>query len=104
VQNGVNIYDATQYLLQDIDINRTYSPQVNLQAAASFDKQYTIGGHYGIFEIGGKFRNAHKFQDPNEVVYNTTDSTAVPLSNFPVDLTNNHYYDASNRTHPTSSI
>ena len=32
VQNGVNIYDTTQYQLQNFDIDHSYSPQVNLQA------------------------------------------------------------------------
>jgi TonB-dependent receptor len=103
-QNGVNIYNASQYLLQDIDVSKTYSPQVNLQAAASFAKQYKVGGHYGTFEIGGKVRNAHKFEDPNEVVYNTNDPSSFPLSTFPLQLTNNHYYDGSYRTGPLANF
>jgi TonB-dependent receptor len=100
VQNGVNIYDPTQYLLQDYQVSKTYSPQLNLQAAASFDKQYTVGGHYGIFEIGAKVRNAHKFEDPAGYDYTLNDPSTAPLSLFPLELTNNHYYDGSYRTGP----
>jgi len=98
VQNGVNIYDPSQYFWQDIDVNTTYSPQVNLQGAASFARQYTWAGHYGAFEIGGKFRNAHKFQDSNDRVFTVNDPASLPLSNFPISLTNNHYYDGSYTT------
>ncbi|MGP0075393.1 MAG: carboxypeptidase regulatory-like domain-containing protein, partial [Bryobacteraceae bacterium] len=38
VQNGVNIYDTSQYQLQQFDINHSYSPQVNLQAGADYTK------------------------------------------------------------------
>src|SRR5258707_11318507 len=33
VQNGVNILDTTQYLLNKFDVSTSYSPQVNLQAS-----------------------------------------------------------------------
>lgn len=100
VQNGVNIYDTTQYLLQNLDVSKGYSPQVNLQAGASFVKQYNWGGHAGAFEIGGKIRNAHKFSEPNDVVYNLNDPTLAPLSSFPVKETVNNFYDGSYKTGP----
>ena len=95
VQNGVNIYDTTSYFLQGLDVGKSYSPQLNFQAAASFAKQYTVAGHYGSFEIGGKFRNAHKFEEFKDPVYTATDPGMFPLSGFPVSLQNNHYYDGS---------
>ena len=57
VQNGVNIYDPTQYQLQQFDIDHSYSPQVNLQASADYTKQYNWNGHSGALQIGGKIRN-----------------------------------------------
>lgn len=95
MQNGVNIYDWRQCLWQDYDVNNTYSPQVNLQAAASFAQQYTWNGDYGAFEFGGKLRNAHKFQDANEPFYTVNDATTLPLSGFPISFTNNNYYNGS---------
>jgi TonB-dependent receptor len=97
-QNGVNIYDWTQYFWQTVDNSKTYSPQVNLQAAASFAQQYTWGGHYGAFEFGAKFRNAHKFQNSNDIYYNVNDPTTLPLSTFPISFTNNNYYNGSYQT------
>ena len=95
VQNGVNIYDTTGYFLTDMDIGKSYSPQVNLQAAVTFAKQYTVAGHYGTFEIGGKIRNAHKFEEFKDPVYNANDPTMFPLSGFPVSLQNRNYYGGS---------
>ena len=95
VQNGVNIYDTTQYLLQNFDIDHSYSPQLNLQASASYVKQYSWGGHAGSIDIGGKIRNAHKFSEDDDVVYNLNDPTIAPLSMFPLKQTVNNFYNGS---------
>jgi TonB-dependent receptor len=95
VQNGVNIYDPTQYLLQQFDVDEGYSPQVNLQASANYVKQYNWAGHSGALEIGGKIRNAHKFSEPDDVVYNLTGPTPAPLSMFPLKQTVTNYYNGS---------
>ncbi len=95
VQNGVNIYDTTQYYLQNLDIGRDYSPQVNINGAVSFAKPYHLGGAYGTFEIGGKLRNAHKFSEFKDPVYTATNATQFALSSFPVTLQNQHYYGGS---------
>jgi TonB-dependent receptor len=97
VQNGVNIYDTSQYLLQNFDVDHGYSPQVNLQASASYTKTYNWNGHSGAIEIGGKIRNAHKFSENDDVVYNLNDPTLAPLSMFPLKQTVNNYYDGSYR-------
>ena len=95
VQNGVNISDTSQYLLNKFDVSTSYSPQVNLQASASYAKQYSWGGHYGAIEIGGKIRNAHKFSDPNDVEYDLNDPTLAPLSSFPLKQHLNTFYDGT---------
>jgi TonB-dependent receptor len=95
VQNGVNIYDPKQYYLQNLDMNRTYSPQLNLQGAVSFGKNYNWNGHSGAFEMGVKARNAHKFQDANDVYYNAANPGALPMSNFLGSSTDPNYYDKS---------
>jgi TonB-dependent receptor len=100
VQNGVNIYDTSQYLLQNFDIDHSYSPQVNLQASASYLKQYTWGGHSGTLEIGGKLRNAHKFSEDDDIVYNLNDPTLAPLSMFPLKRTVTNYYNGSYQAPP----
>jgi TonB-dependent receptor len=100
VQNGVNIYDATQLLLQQFDVDESYSPQLNIGAAASFVKQYNWGGHSGALEIGGKIRNAHKFDEPDDVVYNMNNPALAPLSLFPLKETVNNFYNNNFKTGP----
>jgi TonB-dependent receptor len=101
-QGGVNIYDPTQYYLTGsgvLDVARTYSPQVNLQIGASAARNYTWGGHYATFEFGGKFRNAHKFQNTVDNYYDGVDPTTLSnpallqMSSFLGTFTNSNYYN-----------
>jgi len=101
-QGGVNVYDPTQYYLTGsgiLDVARTYSPQVNLQTGFSLARNYTAGGHYGTFEVGFKFRNAHKFQDTVDNYYDGVDPTtlsnpsALQMSSFLGTFTNSNYYN-----------
>ena len=41
-----------------------------MQASADYTKQYNWNGHSGAIEIGGKIRNAHKFNEADDVTYN----------------------------------
>ena len=100
VQNGVDVYDPTQYYLQDIDSNHTYSPQLNLQGAASYAKNFRILGHFSTFEMGGLFRNAHKFQNSNDVFYNVNDPTQAPMTMFLGTFRNPNYYFGSYKLGP----
>jgi TonB-dependent receptor len=95
VQNGVNIYDPTQYFLTDFDVSHNYSPQVNLSGGASLAKSYSWYGHFGTFSFGGKFRNAHKFNNSDDRYYNTNDPSTIPMSNFVGTFKNDNYYDGS---------
>ena len=74
VQNGVNIYDPSKYFLQNTTEQFTYSPEVDLGFGASVSLPYTIAGHASTFEMGGRFRNEHKFENLNTPNY-------VPLLN-----------------------
>ena len=100
VQNGVNIYDPKQYFLQNYDYNKLYSPQVNLQGGASFAQHYSLGGHLGVFEFGGKVRNAHKFNEANDIYYDAVNPGSLPLSNFLTSFTNSDYYGKSYQLGP----
>ncbi len=100
VLNGVNLYDPKQYFLQNLDINRYYSPQVNLQGGVTVARNYSWNGHYGTVEYGAKVRNAHKFQEANDVYYNAVDPGSLPMSNFLTSFTNNDYYDKSYQLGP----
>jgi len=89
--NITNIYDPSTYLLADLDVSRTYSPQLNLQGAFSAARNYTAKGHFGTFEFGAKFRNAHKFEDAQDPTYNSVDNPT--MTQFLGTFTNPDYYD-----------
>lgn len=92
-QGGVNILDQTQYTFSDIDFSHTYSPELNLEGAFSVARTYNVGGHFGTFEFGAKLRNAHKFQDAFDPVYNFTGAVDPTLSSFDGSFSNSSYYD-----------
>ncbi len=100
VLNGVNIYDPTQYFLQSYDSNHLYSPQVNLQGGGSVAQHYSLGGHLGVFEFGAKVRNAHRFNEAQDIYYNAVDPASLPMSKFLTSFTDPGYYDKTYQEGP----
>jgi len=92
-QGGVNAFNPNQYTLTDIDVSTTYSPQLNLSGAFSLARNYHLAGHFSTFEFGAKVRNAHKFQDEFDPVYNSNNNPG--MSSFLGGFTNSNYYDGS---------
>jgi len=86
-------YDPTTMELSKIRASRGLTAQVNLQATGAIGQRYTLGGHSATIEVGGRFRNAHKFDDSvnTEIDSNGT----VLLSQFANAFTNSSYYDKS---------
>lgn len=99
-------YNTSIYALNDLNISRGKTAQVNLQFAGAVGKRYHIGSHLATFEFGGKFRNAHKYDhtytddyavptiggsgaDANDL------ATILPFNMFPGTFQNNHYYDGT---------
>jgi len=91
-QGGVNIFDPTLYTMSDIDFNKTYSPQLNLEGSFSIARNYMLGSHFGTFEFGARVRNAHKFQDEFDPVWNIDPSVAPLMASFTGTFTNSGYY------------
>ena len=86
----------TTLLFNQLTYSHGKTAQLNLQGAGAFAKRYHLGSHLSTIEIGGKFRNAHKFDDSvNYTVTPNDDFGAVPLSNFPNIFFNNNYYNNS---------
>ncbi len=69
------------------------SAQLNLQASGSFAHQYHLGSHYGIFEFGGKIRNAHKFDDTQGLTADFSSLPPIPAGQFLGTFTDPNYYD-----------
>lgn len=104
-----SFFNLSNYFLNNGDVSTTYSPQVNIQGAASAARSYNWAGHFGTFEFGFKLRNAHKFQDfadnyyfvnPNLPSSAATDP-ALAASNFPNSFVNNNYYNGAYKFGPT---
>ncbi len=96
-----SIYNPSTYTLADLDVGQTYSPQLNLQGGFSAARNYNWGGHFGTFEFGAKLRNAHKFEDAKDPVYNVVSDTPAAMTQFLGSFTNPDYYDKSYTFGPT---
>ncbi len=88
-------YDPTTMLLNNIQISKGKSAQLNLQFAGAMAKRYRIGSHLANIEVGGKFRNAHKFDDTYNIGYTPLPTENILLSQFPNGFTNSNYYDGT---------
>jgi len=86
-------YSAANYDLANINTSFGKSPQLNLQFTGAFAKRYHIGSHLSTIEIGGKFRNAHKFDDSYTPTY--TPNGSLPMTQFIGRFTNNDYYSGN---------
>jgi TonB-dependent receptor len=98
-QSGSNIFDPATYTLQNLDVGQTYSPQLNLQGEFSATRNYEAGSHFSTFEFGAKVRNAHKFEDARDPVFNSVDNPA--MTGFLGTFTNSNYYDKNYTFGPT---
>jgi TonB-dependent receptor len=84
-------YNPANLAMSAINQNAGHTAQLNLQAAVAGAKRYHIGSRSAIIEIGGKFRNEHKFADTYSLTY--TPNGNILLSSFPNRLTNTNYYN-----------
>ena len=82
------------------------SAQQNIEASGSGAKRFHIGSKLATVEIGGRFRNAHKFNDGFRLTL-TPDTTAlqnsaqfssgfIPMTTFPNAIVNHSYYNGGN--------
>ncbi len=102
-------YNSSLMYLNDVNISRGKTAQVNFQAAGAMGKRYHIGSHLATVEVGGKFRNAHKYDhsyaddyaiptvgsiDPNAPNPNdfAPGAALIPFSQFPNSFHNSNYY------------
>ena len=85
------IGNPANFELKSVDLfGHGLSAQVNLQVTGAGAKRYHFGSRLATIEVGGRFRNAHKFDDS----FTTTEapSGSVPLSLFTNSVTNPNYY------------
>ena len=94
-------YAPSNYDLLDINTSFGKSPQLNLQFTGAVGKRYHLGSHLSTIEIGGKFRNAHKFDDSYTPTY--TPNGSLPMTQFLGRFTDNNYYSGRYPYGPTTS-
>lgn len=76
------ISNPANFQLSDIKRQLGPSAQLNIEASGSGAKRYHIGSKLATFEIGGRFRNAHKFNEYYQLEW-APNSSALPASQFP---------------------
>jgi TonB-dependent receptor len=105
-------YNSNLLDLNDLNISRGKTAQTNLQVAGAMGRRYHIGSHLATLEIGGKFRNAHKYDHSyaddyaiptvgltNPNASNPNDfapgAAILPVSQFQMPFHNPSYYDGT---------
>lgn len=100
--DGTNLFDPAAYSLSQVLIPVRHSTQFNVQGTASLARRYSLGSHYGSFELGLKIRNAHKPQIADDHYYNPTTAN-IPLTQVLGKYSNPSYYDRSYQFGPLSN-
>jgi TonB-dependent receptor len=88
------ISNPSNFQLTNITHDLGPSAQLNIEASGSGGKRYHIGSRLATIEIGGRFRNAHKFNDG--YVVTLTPIPNVPMTDFQNRLINHNYYNGGN--------
>ena len=88
------IANPGNFQLTDIRRDLGISAQLNIEASGSGAKRYHIGSKLATIEIGGRFRNGHKFNDGYKVEYDPTGT--VPMGMFANRFTDPNYYNGGN--------
>jgi TonB-dependent receptor len=99
---GSPTFDPTQYSMTEFDTSSGPTGQVNLQGSVSWGKSYNWGSHAGTIEIGGKIRNAHKYQNANSPVWDPNGTFL--MSDFLSGFKANNYYDGAYNFGPVTSF
>ncbi|HTD25309.1 MAG TPA: TonB-dependent receptor [Terriglobales bacterium] len=92
---NANIFDPTQYVLDTLTQGDAHTFERDIIGSVDAIRQYSVGSHYGSFEIGAKVRDARKSEFNNEVFYKAIHTTAVPgllESDALGTFTNRNYY------------
>src|SRR5579871_1183861 len=86
-------YNPSTMALSDVQISHGQSAQVNLQASAAYARRYRLAGRSATIEVGGRFRNSHKYDNTYSVDF--TPNNTILLNAFPNAFVNSDYYNNS---------
>lgn len=95
------IDNPNNFQLTSVDVlGHGLSAQLNLQIAGAAAKRYHIGSRLATIEIGGKYRNAHKFDNSFSALMAPNAGVSLSLANFTNNVTNPDYYDSAYKVGP----
>ena len=89
--------------LSRMQINHGLTAQLNLQFTGAMAKRYRLGSHLATIEVGGKFRNAHKFANTFTDSY-FPGTAPFTLADFPSSFSNSDYYQSSYKLGPNPAF
>jgi TonB-dependent receptor len=93
------LQNANNWIFKDITTSTGSTAQLNLTAAVSYSRNYDLASHFGAWEVGFKFSNAHKNQDATETVYDgwstKAGSTTPTMAALQSDFHSTNFYDGS---------
>jgi TonB-dependent receptor len=93
---ATNILDIANYKLTNWSpASVGESAQRNVQAAGTYGRLYHVGERFGTLEVGGKIRDAHKFDDSYTTTYTVVKNATVPIAQFAGSFADPKYYDNS---------
>ena len=91
--------------LSRMQVNHGLTAQLNLQATGAIAKRYHLGSHVATIEIGGKFRNEHKFANNfTDDFFPSGTGTPLTLADFSNSFSNSDYYQGSYKLGPNPNF
>ena len=91
--------------LSRMQINHGLTAQLNLQFTGAMAKNYHLGSHLATIEVGGKFRNAHKFANTFTDDFSPSgNGTPLTLADFPNSFSNSNYYQGAYKLGPNPNF
>ena len=97
--------NQSNFPLHRMQVNHGLTAQLNLQFSGAGAKRYHLGSHLSTIEIGGKFRNAHKFANIfTDDYFPSGTGTPLLLSQFTSKFSNSNYYNGAYKLGPNPSF
>jgi TonB-dependent receptor len=97
--------NQTTLPLSRMQINHGLTAQLNLQATGAVAKRYHLGSRLATIEVGGKFRNAHKFSNAfTDNFFPSGTGTPLTLADFPNSFSNSNYYQGAYKLGPNPNF
>jgi TonB-dependent receptor len=83
---------ASNWGFKDITTSHGQTDQLNLTESASYAANFRLGKYNSVFEVGGKVRNGHKYQNATETVYDGWKAASLPMTMFQSNFMNTNYF------------